>query len=365
MRDIMSNLTGMNRTKNNVNKLKKIMVVLLCVTSIFTIIGCGNKEEVPFTEAPVVVRVAGMKGPTTMGLLHMMDKFDAEETQADETARVVENEANDSLVEYEFRMMTAADEILPLMIKKELDIALIPANVASILYQKTNGGICVIDINTLGVLYLVSGDASISFMEDLRGKTIYLTGKGTTPDYVLQYLLEANQISLDEVTLEYKSEATEVAALLKEKTDAIGLLPQPFVTVACASNDQLKVVMDLNEQWKLAQGEDGGIQVTGVTVVRKEFLEANEEAVLAFMKEHQESSAKVMEDLDKSATLCVEADILPKEQVAKAALPKCNITYVDGEDMKKALSSYLEVLYGENPEFIGGNLPLEDFYYVQ
>ena len=134
-----------------------------------------------------LIRVASLKGPTSLGLLFLMDKANKGET------------ANT----YEFRMATGADEILPLMVKGDLDIALIPANVASILYHKTQGGVEVIDINTLGVLYMVSGEDGLADFTDLKGKTIYLTGKGTTPDYVLQYLLNANGMSVDDVTLEY------------------------------------------------------------------------------------------------------------------------------------------------------------------
>ena len=153
---------------------------------------------------------------------------------------------------YEFQMATGADEILPLMVKGDLDIALVPANVASVLYHKTQGGVEVIDINTLGVLYMVSGEDGLTNFTDLKGKTIYLTGKGTTPDYVLQYLLTANGMSADDVILEYKSEATEVASVLAEDPTAIGLLPQPFVTAACMQNDALKVIFDLNEEWNLS-----------------------------------------------------------------------------------------------------------------
>ena len=188
-----------------------------------------------------LIRVASLKGPTSLGLLFLMDKANKGET------------ANT----YEFRMATGADEILPLMVKGDLDIALIPANVASILYHKTQGGVEVIDINTLGVLYMVSGEDGLADFTDLKGKTIYLTGKGTTPDYVLQYLLNANGMSVDDVTLEYKSEATEVASVLAEDPTAIGLLPQPFVTAACMQNNALKVIFDLNEEWNKVQGASG------------------------------------------------------------------------------------------------------------
>ena len=294
-----------------------------------------------------VVRVASLKGPTSLGLLFLMDNAEKGETSN----------------AYEFQMATGADEILPLMIKGDLDIALVPANVASILYHKTQGGVEVIDINTLGVLYMVSGEDDLTDFTDLKGKTIYLTGKGTTPDYVLQYLMAANGMSADDVTLEYKSEATEVASVLAEDPTAIGLLPQPFVTAACMQNDALKVIFDLNEEWNKVQGENGSSMVTGVTIVRKEFLEENEAAVKSFMEDHKASAEAVNADPATGAALAVEAQIVAGEPIAQKAIPGCNITYIDKAEMKQALSGYLKVLFRQDSQSIGGGLPESDFYY--
>lgn len=330
--------------------IKKVMRKVTAVALSFAMLGalltgCGSGKA----EEKVTVKVGALKGATTLGLLPLEDK-------------AANGEAGEN---YEFSMMTAADELLPMMIKGELDIALLPSNVASILYQKTNGGVTVIDINTLGVLYMVSGDSSVTGVENLAGKTIYLTGKGTTPDYVLHYILSGNGMDADsDCTLEYKSEATEVAALLAENPDAIGLLPQPFVTAACAQNDALSVILDMNAEWEKLQGEDGSRLVTGVTVVRNEFLQEHENAVVTFMEEHQASAQSMNSDVENGAKLAAASEIIAKEPIALKAIPKCNITYIDGADMKQALSGYLEVLYEQNPESIGGALPGDDFYYV-
>ena len=326
--------------------MKRLLVTGMCLLlGMASVTGCGKVDK---EVAETTVRIGGMKGPTSMGLMFM--KADAE--------------AGNAKGNYEFTMVTAADELLPLMIKGEMDIALVPANVASILYNKTEGGIAVIDINTLGVLYMVSGDTAVDSVEDLKGKTIYLTGKGTTPDYVLSYILSENGLLEGDYTLEYKSEATEVAALLAENPTNIGLLPQPFVTVACAQNEALQVVMDMNEQWILLQGENGSRMVTGVTVVRREFLEENEEVVLNFLEEHKASAAAINEDVEKGAELVANAGIIAKAPIAQKAIPKCNITYIDGEEMKNALSGYLEVLFKQDASAVGGNLPEDDFYYI-
>ena len=322
---------------------KLLMAGLLFAMVLVCAVGCGKAKEESTT-----IRVGGMKGPTSMGLLFLQEK-----------------DANgEALEDYEFQMVTSADELLPLMIKGELDIALVPANVAAILYQKTEGQVSVIDINTLGVLYMVSGDTDIQTVNDLKGKTIYLTGKGTTPDYVLHYILSANNM-LEEVKLEYKSEATEVAALLAEQPEAIGLLPQPFVTVACMQNEKLQVVLDMNQEWTRLQGEDGSRMVTGVTVVRNEFLETYPNAVKIFLQEHKESAEAINSDVKKGAELVVNAEIIAKAPVAEKAIPKCNITFIAGDEMKQALSGYLEVLFEQNPTAVGGKLPEEGFYYVK
>ncbi len=320
-------------------------LALLAAAGLLT--GCVGSGDTSAQEGETV-RVGSLKGPTSMGLLFLMEKAENGEAQNN----------------YAFQMAASADELLPLMVKDELDIALVPANVASVLYQRTEGNVCVIDINTLGVLYVVSGDDSVESIADLKGRTIYLTGKGTTPDYALQYLLNANQMTTQDCVLEYKSEAAEVAAVLAENPDAIGLLPQPFVTSACVQNPELDIVLDLNAEWDKVQGEDGSSLVTGVTVVRKEFLEEQEEAVRSFLEEHSQSAAQINEDVETGASFAVSQGIVAEEAIAQKAIPRCNITCITGEAMKQALSGYLEVLYGQSPESVGGALPGEDFYYM-
>lgn len=310
--------------------------------------GSGTAESQADRE-PVDIRVGSLKGPTSLGLLDLMDRADRGETTD----------------HYEFQMAVGADELLPLMVKGELDIILVPANAAAVLYQKTGGGVEVIDINTLGVLYLVSGTAEVGSLADLKGKTVFLTGKGTTPEASLRYLLDANGLKEGDVTLEFKSEAAEVAAVLAENPDAIGLLPQPFVTAACMQNENLKIVLDMNEEWIRAQEVAGDSQgmVTGVTVARREFLEENPEAVSAFLEEHAASVEAVNGDPETGAALAVQAGIVAKEPIARKAIPQCNIVCVTGQEMKEALSGYLSVLHDFNRELTGGALPGDDFYF--
>ena len=310
------------------------------------LVGCGKQDDAGARAE--VVRVGSMKGPTSMGLVRLMELDEQEQTKNN----------------YEFTMEATADMLLPSMISGDLDIALVPANVAAVLYQKTEGGVCVIDINTLGVLYVVSADTSIDSMDDLKGRTIYLTGKGTTPDFVMQYLLAQSGIDLSEVTLEYKSEATEVAAVLAENPEAVGLLPQPYVTALQIQNESIKIVLDTTAEWNALQGEGGSQVVTGVTVVRKEFLESYPDTVITFLEEHKQSAQYANDNVEAAAQLVANYGIVEKAPVAQKAIPYCNITFISGEEMKTALSGYLEVLAAQDASSVGGALPGDDFYYI-
>lgn len=329
---------------------RKILAVMMCIVlCAASLAGCANAVETNEKEQETVeIRIGSLKGPTSMGLVYLMSQ----------------SEKDEAVNNYSFTMAAAADELLPKMVSGDLDIVLVPSNVASVLYSKTEGGVSVIDINTLGVLYMISGDTSIRSMEDLKGRTVYLTGKGTTPDYVLQYLLTENGLTTDDVILEYKSEATEVAAVLAKNPDEVGVLPQPFVTAACMQNEALSIVIDMTTEWAALQGEGGSSLVTGVTVARNDFLQENPEAVAEFLKEHKVSAAYANDNVEEAAELVARYGIIEKAPVAMKAMPYCNITYIDGEDMKRALSGYLEVLYEQDSSSIGGSLPGDDFYYI-
>ncbi len=316
------------------------MAAALMAAAALTGLNAGAEES--------AIRVGSLKGPTSMGIVSLMQKAENGETAYD----------------YEFTMATAADELLAQVIGGELDIAMVPANVASVLYNKTEGDIRVIDINTLGVLYVVECGETIQSVADLSGKTVYLTGKGTTPDYTLQYLLAENGLTTDDVTLEYKSEATEVVSVLAEDETAIGLLPQPFVTSACMQNENLRIALDLTEEWQNLQGEEGSSLVTGVTIVTDEFLADHPQEVQDFLTEHETSAAYTNENPAEAAERIVSLEIVANAAIAEKAIPYCNITCIEGEQMKTALEGYLQVLYDIDAASVGGALPEEDFYYI-
>lgn len=287
------------------------------------------------------LRVAGLKGPTTMGLVNLMDSDDG---------------AN-----YNFTMYGAADEIVPLLVKGELDAAAIPANLAATLYQKTSGQVEVACVNTLGVLYIVENGDTVQSVADLKGQTIVTTGKGTTPEYVLRYVLSQNGIDPDnDVTIEYCSEATEALSQVQAGQATIAMLPQPFVTSALSQVEGLRVALDMNDEWQKVAGSQ---LVTGVLVVRKDAVEADPDAFEEFLNGYAASVEAANTDLEGTAALCETYGIVAKAALAQKALPECNIVFERGEQMKTDLVNYFQVLYDADPTSVGGAMPADDFYY--
>ena len=296
------------------------------------------------------VTVMALKGPTAMGMVSFMNEVDQGEI----------TEEN-----YEFQIAASPDEVSPAIVQGTVDIAAVPANLASVLYQKTDGGVQVLSINTLGVLYLVGNGDTIQDISELKGKTIYASGKGATPEYALNYILKENGlIPGEDVQIEWKSEHTECVAALTEHPDEIALLPQPFVTTAQSKNSSLQVVLDLTDEWDKIQEKNNGNSslVTGVTIVRTEFAQEHPEVLKDFMEHYEESVSFVNSNTEEAAGLIGGYDIVP-EEIAKKALPECNIVCIDGNEMKEKLSGYLEVLEQENPQAVGGALPADEFYY--
>jgi len=265
--------------------------------------------------------------------------------------------------DYRFTLAGAADELSAALLRGELDIIAVPVNLASILYNRTEGGVTALVLNVLGVLYVLEDGDKIHSVADLRGETLFNTGKGTTPEFVLDYILARNGIGDGEVTVEYRSEATEIAALLEQGLATLAVLPQPYVTSVLARNDKLRVALSFTEEWEKVS-EGGASFVTGATIVRTGFLEQNRDAIDAFLDEYKASVAFTESNLAETAALVAEVGIIPNAALAEIAIPQCNVVFRAGLDMERDISAYLEVLFSANPQAIGGALPGEDFYYT-
>ncbi len=345
---------------------KKSLALCLALAMALSLAACGNnqgettEEEQIQTEESVNVRVAALKGPTAMGMVKMMSDREA----AAEAAGEIEETHEDTVTAgntYEFTLAASADEVSPLLLQGDLDIACLPANMASILYNRTEGGIVTLAVNTLGVLYIVENGNAVQSIEDLRGMTIAASGKDSTPEYALRYLLTENGIDPDtDVTIDWKSEHSECVAALASGAATIAMLPQPFVTVAQTQLPDLRVALDLTEEWDAL--DNGSALLTGVVVARAEFVEQHPAAVEAFLTEYAESVAWVNDNTAEAAELIGGYDIVDAA-VAEQALPYCNIVCITGTEMMDMLSGYLSVLWEQNPESVGGAMPNDDFYY--
>ena len=308
--------------------MKKLFSVLLLLA---ILVSCAAAEG---------VRVAALKGPTAMGMVGMME----------------ENAAS-----YEFFISAAADEITPKLVKGEIDIAALPANLAAVLYNRTEGEIRVLAVNTLGVLYIAERGDSVQSVSDLAGKTVYSAGKGSVPEYALNYILTMNGLTPGEdVFIEYKAEHSECLSALLSDASAVAMLPQPFITTAMSKAQDMRIALDLTEEWDKLETASG--MITGVVVARSEFIDSNPEKVAAFLQDYAASVKFVNENVSEAAQLVGKYDIVPA-QVAEKAIPECNIVCISGEEMLEILPGYLEEIYNQAPEAVGGKLPDAEFYH--
>lgn len=313
-------------------------------------------SEAPGTaEAPATVRIASLKGPTTMGLVHLMSEAEAGTTVPDAADPV-----------YQVTMYASPDEVVPKVAQGEVDVALVPANLASVLYHRTaedpEAAVQVLAANTLGMLEVLESGETIDDVADLAGRTIYSTGKGASPELVLEHILSENGIDPQtDVTVEYRSEPTEVAGILTTTPGAVGVLPQPFVTVLQAQHPEIRTALDLNDAWNEVSPDSE--MVTGVAIVRRAFAQEHPQAVADFLADYEASTAFTNDHPDQAAPLIVAAGIVPSEAVAVAAIPRSHIVFIDGAELRSILGGYLEVLAAGDPASVGGSVPGDDFYY--
>lgn len=318
------------------NLMKRIVAMITAVVMLFSLAAfaaCSKKQD------DTEIRIAALKGPTGMGMVKLADK---------------QNYPN-----YTVSIEASPDALNPRIISGEVDVAAVPVNLASVLYNKLDGDISVLAVSTLGVLYVVEAGSEVNSVADLAGKTVYATGQGATPEYILNYLLDKNGVA-GSVEVNYVGEHAALATMLADGSAEIGMLPEPNVTSTLAGNDDLRIALNLTEEWNKVCSTE---LVQGVVIARKSFVNEHPEAIEQFLREYEKSSAFVNENIDEAAKLIVDAGILGNVEIAKKAIPNCNISFSKGEAMHKAVEGMLAVLFEANPKSIGGKLPDKDFYY--
>ncbi len=327
--------------------MKKVFVLMVSLA--FALCGCGadvDNNNVGNDFGGTDVNIAVMSGPTGVGAVGLMEANDAGETVND----------------YNFTVAAANDEIVAGLTSGQFDIAAIATNVAANLYNKTDGSIQMCALNTYGVLYILENGDGVQSVADLDGRTIYATGQGANPEYVLNYILTENGLTPGEdVNIEFMDSAALVTQMASGAVD-LCMLPVPAATTVLMQNPEVHSALDLTEEWNNVTDE--GVLTMGSVVVRREFAESQPEAVAAFLTEYAASIEMAQSDVERAAGLCESYGIVPKAAVAARAIPDCNICCVTGADMQPAIEPYYNVLYAANPAAVGGAIPAEDFYFL-
>lgn len=312
------------------NSIKIVVALTLLAAFLFSFAACTQKPKVE------PIKVMALKGPTGMGMSYLM-----------------ENEAD----KYDISIVAAPDDIVAAFSSGNATIAAVPINMASALYNKLNGNVVMLAINTLGVLYVIENGDTIQSINDLEGKTIYATGQGATPEYILNYILEANEVN---ATVEFKAEHSELATLLASKEVDLGMLPEPNVSAVLMKNKDARIALDLTEEWdKISESQ----LVQGCIIANKTFVEANEERIRDFITDYKTSTDFVNNNVEEAAELIAKFEILPTKEAAQKAIPNSNIVMICANQMKTDARSMFSILFSIDPKSIGGKLPADDFYY--
>lgn len=312
----------------------KILAVLMLAVSIPFVCTAENSAE--------PVRVAGLKGPTGMALAHM----------------ITVDEGN-----YDLTLVAAPAEVNALVISGQVDIAAVPINVGSVLFNKTEGGVRALSLITRGMLYVLENGDSIQSVADLEGKTILNAGQGATPEYVMNYILDTNGVKAN---MEFEAEHAAVASKAIEGLADVVMLPEPLVTQVLMKNPSFRKALDITEEFAAAAQKNGFADAQlsmSVVIARTEFVEAHPEQVAQFMKDLEASITFANENVADAAKEIAALEIIPAVPLAEKALPSCRLVFVSGADMQAQAAPLYDILFAANPASVGGKVPADEYYF--
>ena len=331
------------------NWSKLIVSTLLLLAILFSLTACSSaNDKAPTLDAETPINIMVLNGTTGFGMAKLIS----------------DTNAGTAALNYNFSIESDASNITAALINGSADIAALPTNAASVLYNKTQGEVQLLALNTLGVLYVVTDDSeSITSFADLKGKTVYAPAQN--PTFIFSYLCEQNGLKVGEDIIIDNSYAqpADLRTAVAAGEVSIAVLPEPMLTIAKSSNSSLITALDLTEEWDKVS--EPGSLVQGCVVVRKEFAESHPNEVAAFLTEYEASIMYLSEDGADVAGTIERSGVFAKGAVAAKALPNCNICFIAGEDMKAPMSAFLNIMFETQPASIGGSVPNDDFYYVK
>lgn len=324
------------RAKTKVARPFALAVLFLAMACLC--VGCAQAGQKAESASAEPAQVMAINGPTGIGMANL----------ADDSA-------------YNVQFVSQPDQVVSAVSSGSVDIAAVPTNLASTLYNKTQGGVKVVAVDALGSLYVVENGQPVANLADLKGKTVYATGEGANPQYVLEYLLEqAGLVPGQDVTVTYVADNAQLAAMVANGEAPIAMLPEPFVSVAQAKDAGVQVALSVNDLWKQATGTDLAL---GCVVARTDYIDEHPAVVGAFLSDLDASIAQANGDVAATAQLCADKGILPNAAAAQEAIPRCGLVCLTGDDMKAPVNGFLGVLAQSNPSSVGGSVPGDDFYY--